>query len=81
MFLTNHLATAASMDCFVPTLTGRMLLVLVVLSHQRRRIVHVNITEHPTAIWSAQQVVDAVPGAPRSLTETSKDRIPSPALR
>src|SRR5438270_4406838 len=59
-FLTNHLASAASMDFFtVPTLTGRVLFVLIVLSHHRRRIVHFNITEHPTAIWSAQQVVDA----------------------
>src|SRR5437870_2852333 len=61
-FLTNHLASAASMDFFtVPTLTGRVLFVLVVLSHIRRRIVHFNITEHPTAEWTAQQVVDAFP--------------------
>jgi hypothetical protein len=61
-FLTNHLASAASMDFFtVPTLTGRVLFVLVVLSHHRRRIVHFNITEHPTASWSAQQVVEAFP--------------------
>jgi putative transposase len=61
-FLTNHLASAASLDFFtVPTLTGRVLFVLVLLSHHRRRIVHVNITDHPTAFWSAQQVVDAFP--------------------
>jgi putative transposase len=61
-FLTNHLASAASMDFFtVPTLTGRVLFVLVLLSHDRRRIVHVNVTDHPTATWSAQQVVDAFP--------------------
>jgi putative transposase len=60
--LTNHLATAASIDFFtVPTVTGRVLFVLLVLSHHRRRIVHFNITEHPTATWSAQQVVDAFP--------------------
>ena len=76
-FLTNHLASAASMDFFtVPTLTGRVLFVLVVLSHHRRRIVHVNITEHPTAAWSAQQVVDAFPDdtAPRWL-HRDRDRI------
>jgi putative transposase len=69
-FLTNHLATAASMDFFtVPTLTGRVLFVVIVLSHVRRRIVHFNITEHPTAEWTAQQVVDAFPDdtAPRWL--------------
>src|SRR5438270_12083877 len=61
-FLTNHLASAASMDFFtVPTLTGRVLFVVIVLSHLRRRIVHFNITEHPTATWTAQQVVDAFP--------------------
>lgn len=61
-FLTNHLASAVLIDLFtVPTLTGRVLFVLVVLSHLRRRIVHVNVTDHPTATWAAQQVVDAFP--------------------
>src|SRR5439155_21871966 len=67
---TNHLASAASIDFFtVPTLTGRVLFVLIVLSHLRRRIVHFNITEHPTATWTAQQIVDAFPDdtAPRWL--------------
>jgi putative transposase len=76
-FLTNHLASAASMDFFtVPTLTGRVLFVLIVLSHQRRRIVHVNITAHPTAIWAAQQVVEAFPDdtAPRWL-HRDRDRV------
>jgi putative transposase len=54
--------TLVSMDFFtVPTLTGRVLFVFVLLAHQRRRIVHVNITEHPTAAWTAQQLVDAFP--------------------
>jgi putative transposase len=61
-FLTNHVATLVSMDFFtVPTLTGRVLFVLVLLSHQRRRIIHLNITEHPTAVWAGQQIVDAFP--------------------
>jgi len=69
-FLTNHVATLVSMDFFtVPTLTGRVLFVLVLLAHHRRRIVHVNITEHPTAVWTAQQVIEAFPDdtAPRWL--------------
>jgi putative transposase len=69
-FLTNHLTAAAAVDFFtVPTLTGRVLFVLVVLSHGRRRIVHFNVTEHPTAVWTAQQVIEAFPNdtAPRWL--------------
>src|SRR5437870_11102129 len=67
-FLANHTATLVSMDFFtVPTLTGRVLFVFVLLAHHRRRIVHFNVTEHPTAEWTAQQVIDAFPDdtAPR----------------
>jgi transposase len=54
-FLANHAAVMVSMDFFtVPTLTGRVLFVLVVLAHHRRRVVHFAITEHPTAAWTAQ---------------------------
>lgn len=82
-FLTNHLATMVSMDFFtVSTLAGRVLFVLVVLSHERRRVVHFNATEHPTATWTAQQVVDAFPDetAPRWLLR-DRDRIYSEAFR
>jgi transposase InsO family protein len=53
----------------VPTLTGRVLFVLVLLTHHRRRIVHLPITEHPTAAWTAQQIIEAFPNdtAPRWL--------------
>jgi putative transposase len=61
-FLTNHVATLGSVDFFtVPTVTGRILFVFVVLLHHRRRIVHFNVTEHPTAAWTAQQIVEAFP--------------------
>jgi putative transposase len=76
-FLSNHLVAGASMDFFtVPTLTGRVLFVLVVLSHHRRRILHLNVTAHATAEWAAQQVVEAFPGdtAPRWL-HRDRDRI------
>ena len=69
-FLTNHVASLVSMDFFtVPTLTGRVLFVLVLLSHHRRRIVHLAVTEHPTAAWTAQQIIEAFPNdtAPRWL--------------
>jgi len=82
-FLTNHLASAASMDFFtVPTLTGRVLFVVIVLSHLRRRIVHFNITEHPTAMWTAQQVVEAFPDdtAPKWL-HRDRDRVYSETFR
>ena len=67
-FLTNHLTCLVSLDCFtVPTLTGRVLFVLVLLSHHRRRIVHLRITAHPTAEWTAHQIIEAFPDdtAPR----------------
>jgi putative transposase len=59
-----------SLDFFVvSTTTHRVLFVLLILAHERRRLVHLNITEHPTAEWTAQQVVDAFPWgeAPRYL--------------
>jgi transposase InsO family protein len=58
------------MDFFtVPTLTGRVLFVLVLLTHHRRQIVHLAATEHPTAAWTAQQIIEAFPNdtAPRWL--------------
>src|SRR5207245_3690454 len=69
-FLANHVVSLVSMDFFtVPTLTGRALFVLVLLTHRRRQIVHLAITEHPTAAWTAQQIIDAFPDdtAPRWL--------------
>jgi hypothetical protein len=53
-FLANHLDHIAAADFFVvPTATGRLLFVLVILVHQRRRVVHVAVTDHPTAAWTA----------------------------
>ncbi len=69
-FLDQHVQDLASIDFFtVPTVAFRVLFVLVVLSHDRRRIVHFNVTEHPTARWTAQQLVEAFPfdTAPRYL--------------
>ena len=43
----------------MPTATFRVLFVLVVLSHRRRRLVHFNVTEHPTAEWTARQLIEA----------------------
>jgi transposase InsO family protein len=45
----------------VPTVTYRLLFVLVILAHDRRRVVHVAVTEHPTSAWTAQQLRNAFP--------------------
>ena len=61
-FLANHIAQIQAADFFVvPTATYRLLFVLVILAHERRRIVHVAVTEHPTAAWTTQQVREAFP--------------------
>jgi hypothetical protein len=82
-FLTNHVTALGSIDFFtVPTITGRVLFVFVVLFHHRRRIVHFNVTEHPTAAWTAQQIVEAFPHdtAPRWLLR-DRDAIYGEAFR
>jgi putative transposase len=69
-FLKNHAPDLIAMDFFtVPTATFRVLFVLVVLSHARRRLVHFNVTEHPTAEWTARQLLEAcgLEEAPRYL--------------
>jgi putative transposase len=69
-FLANHVGTLVSVDFFVvPTVLFKVLFVFVVLAHDRRRIVHVNVTDTPTAQWTAQQLIEAFPWdtAPRYL--------------
>ena len=76
-FLTNHVQDLVALDFFVvPTVTHKVLFVLLILAHERRRVVHFNITEHPTAQWTAQQVVDAFPWdeTPRYLLR-DRDRV------
>jgi putative transposase len=69
-FWRNHLGHIVAIDFFVvPTATSRLLFVLVLLAHDRRRIRHVGVTAHPTAAWTAQQLREAFPWdeAPRYL--------------
>jgi hypothetical protein len=69
-FLTNHASQIMAADLFVvPSVTFQLLFVLVVLAHDRRRVVHVAVTRHPTAAWTAQQLRNAFPDheAPRYL--------------
>ncbi len=69
-FLNNHLKDLVSTDFFVvPTLSFRVLFVFIVLAHRRRRVLHINVTAHPTSEWTAQQIAEAFPWdtAPRYL--------------
>jgi len=61
-FLANHVNQIMAADFFVvPTATCRLLFVLVILAHDRRRVVHTAVTAHPTAAWTAQQFREAFP--------------------
>ena len=61
-FLDNHIGQIAAIDFFtVPTATLRTLFCFVILLHDRRRVVHFNVTEHPRAEWTAQQMREAFP--------------------
>ena len=59
-FLKNHSAEIISLDFFVvPTITFKVLHVLVFLSHDRRKIIHFNVTDHPSSEWATQQLRNA----------------------
>ena len=59
-FLHNHVGQIVSTDFFtVPTFTMKVLFVFIILEHRRRKVLHFNVTEHPTAVWTAQQIVEA----------------------
>jgi len=69
-FLSNHARDIIGNDFFtVPTATFRNLYCFIILAHERRQVVHFNVTEHPTAAWTAQQLIEAFPEdtAPRFL--------------
>jgi len=69
-FLENHIGDIVAIDFFVVATVGfRLLYCFLVLRHDRRRVVHFNVTPRPTARWTAQQVVEAFPfdSAPRFL--------------
>ena len=69
-FLENHAGQIVAVDFFtVPTITFRVFYVFLIVRHDRRRIVHFNVTTNPTAQWTARQIVEAFPfeEAPRFL--------------
>jgi hypothetical protein len=61
-FLRNHREAIAAMDFFtVPTITFGVRYCFFIISHDRRRILHVNVTKHPTSAWIIQQLREAFP--------------------
>jgi len=69
-FLRNHREAIAAMDFFtVPTITFGALYCFFIISHYRRRILHFNVTKHPSSAWVVQQLREAFPfeSAPRFL--------------
>jgi transposase InsO family protein len=61
-FLENHVPDIAAIDFFVvPTARFRLLYCFIILRHDRRRVVHFNVTAYPTARWTGQQIVEAFP--------------------
>ena len=61
-FLHNHAAGIGAMDfLIVPTVSFRLLFVLVILRHERRHLISLSVTDHPTAEWIARQLTDAFP--------------------
>src|SRR4051794_27021349 len=76
-FLQNHISGMVSVDFFtVPTVRFQVLYFFIVLAHERRRIVHVAVTLHPTAEWTVQQLREAFPwdSAPRYMLR-DRDRV------
>jgi putative transposase len=61
-FLDNHVKSMVSVDFFtVPTIRFQILYVFPVLAHDRRRVLHFGVTDHPTAGWTVQQLREAFP--------------------
>ena len=61
-FLDSHLKDLVSIDFFtVPTIRFQTLYVFLVLAHERRRVLHFNVTAHPTADWGIPQLREAFP--------------------
>jgi putative transposase len=82
-FLRNHMGNTAAVDMFVvATATFRLLYALIVLGHDRRRIIHFGVTQNPTQVWLARQMTEPFPWdtAPAICCETGTQH-PRQALR
>jgi hypothetical protein len=72
-FLRNHAKDLVSVDFFtVPTVKFNILFVFVVLANSRRKLLHFNITQNPTAQWTTQQIIEAFPWCIFSLLKLEK---------
>ena len=83
-FLKNHVTDLVSIDFFVVPVVGfKLLFVSVVLGHHSRRVVHFNVTEHPTVQWTGQQIIEANPWytAPKYLRQDQDTTFGSQFLR
>jgi transposase InsO family protein len=61
-FLSNHAAGIGAVDFLVvPTINFQLLFILVILRHERRRLISLSVTDHPTADWIARQITEAFP--------------------
>jgi putative transposase len=90
-FLRNHMGDTVAIDMFVvATATFRLLYTVIVLGHDRRRIIHFDVTQNPTQVWLARQITEAFPWdtAPRFLLrdrdasygQTFRDRVQAMAI-
>ncbi|MGD2076721.1 MAG: integrase core domain-containing protein [Gammaproteobacteria bacterium] len=81
-FVRNHASAILACDfCVAVTATFRVIYVLIVIEHQTRRIVHCNVTDHPTAAWTRQQLREAIPSDhPYRFLIHDRDGIFSPQL-
>ncbi len=61
-FLCNHSDATASVDFFIiPTVGFKLLYAFVILGHGRRKLLHIGVSDHPTAEWAARQMAEAFP--------------------
>ena len=61
-FLRNHMPDTAAVDMFVVVTAGfRLLYALIVLGHERRKVIHCDVTPNPTQGWLARQITEAFP--------------------
>jgi putative transposase len=61
-FLEEHIGEIVAIDFFVvPTLTFHLLFGFLILRHARRELIEINVTDHPTAAWAAQRLVESFP--------------------